>query len=399
MPALTDMIALDRESKAWIVKETSFATEVKPQAANQAFLASEVSPKQQLGFIEDQQRRNTYSQLSRFAGRYEPGTAELAIYVKPSGSLGVAPEANEFLEGAFGREVVTASTKVEYFLQRTSDAIVSYTVWILQGHFLYRLLGTIIDKARFPLKADNSHEALSQMIASLIFSELRWTGTDTANAAIGGTASTSLTVSDAKKFTLGSYIQKRAASSGVVDDNSGAGYQVTAINYSTNVLTISPGIANVAVGDFIEPWRPAATAEVGAPVHGRLGSCTLGGVSMPIVSGEISLENNFKMLNEEKNGLAFANRAARRSVRKLTVKADVYMDANAAKFFYNAANQVRGDFFFPWGTTAAQRFKLTAKNVEFDAPDVRGTEEKIVSLNGQAFASSSLDDELVGLFD
>ncbi len=397
--ALTDIIALDREAKGWIVKETTFATEVKPAAANQFFIAGQVSPKQQLGFIEDQQRRNSYSAAARFAGRYDPGQASIPVYVKPSGSLGVAPEGNEFLEGLFGREVVTGGVKVDYLLQRvTLDANLSYTIWILTSHFMYRLLGTLVDKGRFPLKADNSNDALSQGVYDLIFSELRWTGTDTANETFTTPSQTDLTVSDAKKFTVGSYIQKRTAA-GAIDDNSGAGFQVTAINYGTNVLTITPGITNVTTGDYIEPWRPAAAAEVGAPIHGRLGSATLGGVNLPIVGGEILIENNWKMLNEEKNGLNFANRAVRRSARKVSVKADVYFDANAAKFFYNAANQVRGDFVFPWGATAASRFKLTAKNVEFDAPDVNGNEEKIITLNGQAFASSSLDDELAGLFD
>jgi len=391
--ALTDLIAFDREAQGWAVKETAFATEVKPASANQFFIAGEVSPKQQLGFIEDQQRRNSYSAAKRFAGRYEPGAASIPMYIKPAGALGVAPEGNELLEGLFGREVVTASTKVDYLLQRTTDALLSYTVWIKTAHFVYRLLGAVIDKATFPLKADNSNDALSQLKADLIFAELRWTGTDQANAAIGGTPQANLTVIDAKKYSIDSYITVGA------QDNGGAGYRVTAINYGTNVLTVSPTIANVATTDLVKPWIPPAAAEVGAPIHGRLGSATRGGVNLPIVGGEITLENNVKMLIDEKNGLNFANRAVRKGVRKVTVKADVYFDANTAKFFYDALNQVRGDFVFPWGTTAASRFTLTAKNVEFDAPDVGGSEEKILTLNGQAFASTSLDDELAGLFD
>ena len=390
--ALSDLIALDREAQGWAIVESAFATEVKPASANQFFVAGEVSPKQSLGFIEDMQRRNTYSQASRFAGRYEPGAAQIPIYIKPA-ALGVAPEGNEFLQGLFGRETIAGGASVTYALQRTIDSMFSYTVWIKTGHFVYRLLGSIVDKGTFPLKADNSNDALSQGKFDLIFAEMRWTGTDEANTTIGGTPQAAVIVFDAKKFTIGSYVEVGA------QNNAGAGYQVTAVNYSTSTLTLSPTIANVAVGHVVKPWIPPAIAEVGVSIHGRLGSATIGGVNMPIVGGEIMLENNFKMLNEEKNGLNFANRAVRKSVRKVSVKAEVYFDANQAKFFYNALNQVRGDFFFPWGTTAAARFKLTAKNVEFDAPDVAGSEEKILTLNGQAFASTSLDDELVGLLD
>ena len=393
-------LALDRESICWIKKQTVFGTEVKPASTNQFLIAGEGKVMQPQGFIEDQQRRNTHSQLRRFGGRFEPGTAEVPIYIKPSGTLDVPPEASEFLEGMFGREVITASTKVEYLLSRVSDFFPFYTLWVKNGHFVYRCIGLIVDKATFPLKADNSAESLSQMKASCIFAELRWTGTDLANETITGGAQTSLTVEDARKFTVGSFIQKKDQSTLVVDDNSGAGYEVTAVDYTSNVLTLAaPGIDNVADGDIIEPWTPAIAAEVGDPIHGRFGFATLGGVNLPLLSGEITFENNMKMLNEEKNGLQFANRFLRRITRKVTVKAEVYFDANQSRYFHSTRNQVRADLVFPWGDTATKRFTITAKNVEFDAPDIAGGEEKRLTLTGQAFASSALDDELKGVFD
>src|SRR5688572_13817638 len=109
--ALSDLIAVDRESLGWIKEETAFATEVKPAAANQFLVAGEGSIKQQIAFIEDAQRRNTYSELRRFAGRFNPGEARLPIYIKP-GALGVAPEGSEFLKGVFGRETIVADTSV-----------------------------------------------------------------------------------------------------------------------------------------------------------------------------------------------------------------------------------------------------------------------------------------------
>lgn len=391
--ALTDLIALDRESLGWIKKETAYATEVKPAGTEQFLVAGELSPGQALGFIEDAQRRNSYSETARFAGRYEPGEAELAVYIKPSGTVDVPPEGSEFLEGLFGRQVVNAATSVQYLLQRVIDSLPSYTIWIKAGHFVYRLLGAVINQGRFPLRADNSPESISQAVYNVIFAELRWTGTDEAGETIGGTPQATLIVADAKKFTVGSYIVVGG------DDNSGAGYQVTAVNYGTDTLTLNPSIANVTTGDQIDPWTPAVAAEVGAPVHGRLGTATLGGTNLPLLSGEIAIDNQFKILNEEKNGLDFANRAVRRAKRRVTVRADVYFDANQARFFHDAKNQVQGDLVFPWGTVSTARVTITAKNVELGAPQIAGGEEKILTLEGQAFATSALDDELAVLFD
>jgi len=391
--ALQDIIAFDREALGWAKKETTPFTEIKVASANQFLIASEVSPKQDLGFIEDKQRRNSYSRVSRVAGRYEPGQAELTVYVKPSGTLDVAPDGNEFLEGVWGREVITASTKVEYFLQRTTDPLPTYSIWIKTGHFLYRMIGTVINVASFPMKADNSDDSVSQGKYSLLFAELKWTGTDQANQTIGGTPQATLIVLDATKFTTGGYVEVGAQTNG------GAGFQVTGVNVATNTLTLSPTIANVTSGDTVKPWIPAAQAEVGAAVHGRLGIATLGGANLPLLSGEIKIDNQFKMLNEEKNGLDFANRVVRKDVRKITVKAEVYFDANQAKWFYNAKNQVRGDLVFPWGNTATKRWTITAKNVELSSPDVGGPEEKIITLTGDSFASTALDDEVVGLLN
>jgi len=391
--ALTDLIAIDREALGWIIKETTPFTTIKPATANQFLIAGEVSPNQKLGFIEDAQRRNSYSKGARFAGRFEPGAAEIPIYIKPSGTLDVPPEGSEFLEGLFGREVITASTKVEYLLQRTTDPLPTYNVWIKTGHFVYMLIGTVVNTGKFPLKADNSAESVSQASFGLIFAELRWTGTDQANQTIGGTPQATLIVLDARKFNIDSYVEVGAQTNG------GAGFRVTAVNYGTNTITLSPTIANVTTGDLVKPWIPTLATEVGTPIHGRLGSATRGGVNLPMLSGEVTLDNQFKMLNEEKNGLNFANRVARKTVRSIKVSADIYFDANAPRFFYDALNQVRADMVLPWGNLATKRFTLTAKNVEFDAPEVSGTEEKIQKLGGEANPSASLDDELAAKFD
>src|ERR1051325_4394867 len=119
--ALSDILAFDRQSLGWIKQETTFGTQAKPAATEQFFIAGAGKIVQQLGFIEDQQRRNTYSMLKRFAGRFDPGTADIPVYLKPSGTVDVAPEASEFLIGLFGRESVTAATKVDYLLNRVTD--------------------------------------------------------------------------------------------------------------------------------------------------------------------------------------------------------------------------------------------------------------------------------------
>lgn len=390
--ALADILAIDRETLVFAKKETTFGTLIKPGAADQVLLVGDGAITQARQYLADRQKRNTYSARPPFQGRYEVGTFNFPFNIKPSGALGTKPDGAQILEGLFGREVVTGATKVEYFLLRTTDARPSLTIWFKVGHWVYMLAGVLVNEGRFPIRAGAEDEAIGRAAVSGFFAELRWTGTDELTAAAAALA-TSLTVLDASKFSIGSYIKI------ATDDNGGAGYQVSAVNLSTNVLTITPAlVTGHSIGDKIEPWLPAGT-ESGSVVHGRLGSVTRGATTLPLVSGEVTLANGLKVLNDEKNGLDFANRFIHAAEREVTVSAEVYFTHNMAKYFSEHRRQIQADVIAPVGDTAAKRYKLTAKNVELKNPSLSGAEEKILRLEGKAYASAAFDDELVLLFD
>ncbi len=179
---LPDRIAIDRQTLLFAKEETSFADEAVPDAASQILIAGEGSFAQARGFIEDEQRRNTFSRLSRIGGRFETGTFSLPAYIKPV-AAGTPPECAALLKALFGREAVTANTSVVYALLRIADTRPSLTVWISVGHFVYRILGGLVNEGRFPVRADNSAEAVARGTFGGLFAEARWTGTDELAAA------------------------------------------------------------------------------------------------------------------------------------------------------------------------------------------------------------------------
>jgi len=389
---LADILAIDRETLVFAKKETTFGTLIKPVAADQVLLVGDGAISQDRAFLPDKQKRNTYSARPPFPGRYNVGAFNFPFYIKPSGALGTKPDGAQLLEGLFGRETVTGSTKVEYFLLRTTDTRPSLTIWAKVGHWVYMLAGVLVNEGRFPIRAGNEDEAIGRCSVSGFFTELRWTGTDelAADPALGAT---SITVLDASKFSVGSYIKKGT------DDNAGAGYQVTAVNLTTNVLTITPGtVADWALGDKIEPWLPAGT-ESGSVVHGRLGTVARGATTLPLVGGEIVVTNGIKLLDNEKNSKDFADRFIHATERTVDVSAEVFFTHNMAKYFSEHTRQIQADVVATFGDTAAKRYKLTAKNVELKHPGLSGNEEKILKMEGKAFASASYDDELVMLLD
>jgi len=390
--ALKDILATDRLSLIFAKKETAFGTGVKPGPTDQVLTIGEPNISQSKTFHADAQKRNTYSELSRIGGRFEVGTFSFPFYVKPSGALGTKPEGAQILEALFGREVVTASTKVEYFLQRLTDTLPSLTIWFSVGHFVYMAFGCLVNQGTFPIKGGTSDDSVAQLNVSGLFAEMRWTGTDEANETFTTPAQTDLIVKDAKKFSIGSYIVVGG------DDNAGAGWLVDAVNLATNVLTLNTAISNVTTNAQIDPWLPAGT-ELGSTVHGRLGLATRGADNLPVLTAEISIDNKLKVLNEEKNGLDYPDRFTRPTFREIAATLDMYFDANVSRFFSEHQKQTQANIVIPVGDAAAKRFKLTLLNVELDNPEISGNEEKINKIAGRAFASATLDDELVLLFD
>lgn len=388
---LPTILSMGREGQAWALAEVTYGVEIKPTTTSQFLLAGDSTVQQNRGFIPDPQRRNTYSARPQIAGRYEPGTISFPVLIKPR-AAGVAPDAKALLKALIGRETIVASTSVTYNLLRIQDTRQSLTMWVRAGHFIYRALGVILTKGTFPIKADNSEEALGRCNFEGTFSEMKWTGTDEM-AAVAAIAATSLTVKDDKKFTVGSYIK-------IADnDNAGLGYQVTAINYGTNILTITPGLtAAVALDALITPWAPTGS-ETGVIVHGRHGVVTRGAVSLPLMGGEITLEFPVKIANEEKNGLDFASRFINTGERTVMASMEALFDANGAKWFHDVTTSTAADLVCNWGNAVAARYSLTVKNQLIESPQVTGTEEQIVQINGKGASSVAFDDELTMVFN
>lgn len=79
-------------------------------------------------------------------------------------------------------------------------------------------------------------------------------------------------------------------------NNSGAGYRVTAVNHTTNTITLEASDTS-ASGDLVYPYTPTPT-DVGTPISGIIGSLQLDSGAVPIKSFELSINNNNAMITE-----------------------------------------------------------------------------------------------------
>lgn len=390
-PDLSQIVAFDEDTQLYVIEEDSYGVEKKPIASSYTLHLGIGQVQQSRGYIEDQQKRYSRSQVARIQGRFEPGSLQSAIYMKPSGTPGTAPPGAALYKALFGREVVTGGTKVEYKPDLITGALVSMTAWVRQGHTVFRCIGTVLEQGTFPLAAGNAENAVAQMQFQSRSAKILVTGTNYVVTAIGGTPDTTVEVDDASVFDPGGYVTIGG------DDNSGAGWLINSVDYTTNILTLASGIANVDEFDLVTPWVPTGT-ESGSILHGRYGFATRAGNNLPLISANVTFNNPAEIPIDEKNGQDYPTRAFRVGKRDVQVTLEILNDAISTKYFKESRDDTKSDVLLPWqdaDNTAGKRIRLLLNDVAINPPTFGGQTRKTMSIQGAAYASTALDDEII----
>ena len=393
-------IAIGKDQVLWIKEESSLGTPTWPTANDAVLLTGDGVFRQERAFVEDEQKRLTLSKLGRVAGPYRPGEFTIPTYIKPSGSRGVAPVPAALLKGLFGKENVVSGTKVEYILAGIDDDMPSFTMAFKYGHMVFYNFGCLVNQGSFPIRAGTGADSIVGATFSGYFLKQAYAGIDALSSAIDGTSTpvTTIPVKNAKKFTANSRI--------VIgdDDNSGEGYLVTAVDYDNNTLTITPGCNTAQATDaVVKGWTPSVV-EAGVLVHGRFGILqeSLDGnnwVDTYITEATIEINNNIKILEDEKTGDAYPRSYVRATEREVTLNISGYFRKDASQYFYEAAAQIARQIKLPAGDEAGKRLRFEMPNVQLDTPTLSGAEEIIVARVAHPFGTASMDDEVKLIFD
>ena len=142
----------------------------------------------------------------------------------------------------------------------------------------------------------------------------------------------------------------------------------------------------------VAPSVPSVT-DSGTPIAGRLGTAQHGTQTLPLLSSELTLNNNVEFMGGEKTASVYPERFGNGG-RTVDVSVDVRWDANATRFFSLHRTHDKSDVKIPAGATAGSIVELLAKNVALDFPNVNDDTIRALTIGGAAFASNSLDDEL-----
>ena len=401
-------IAFGRDIIVFAIKEAAATpgTPVFPATTDAIFLIGEPSFKQVRNFIPDAQRRATFSKVERIKARLSPGEWSLSTYIKPSGDKGVVPECGQLLEGLFGFEDAEEGVKVEYVLKDPDSTtfpftLPTYTIWYRLGHLVMCNAGCMVNSGDITVKAGNDDDSLVGITFGGFFMKQIRTGSDVLAQAIAAPLN-KVKVTDARRFMIESIISVKD------QNNNGQGFEVEQIDYSTNELTVTPDlVAGPQVGDPVKGYLPDPT-EVGEPVHGRLGYVTFdegSPVDTPIISASIGINNNLKMIEDEKKNIDYPDDFIRPAEREVTLSIDCYFRKDVAARWYEVDEQLEKEIKIPAGDTTTpggdgKRLRFEFPRVQLDTPDLSGGEEVVMAMPKAVLTKSiSLEEEIKLVFD
>ena len=382
---------LGREEKAYVVQEATFGVAASVPAVTNAVKFLNLSIDQKEDRVEREDKRASRSFLARVQRRKNV-TWSIDGYLLPSGAAGTAPDGwDDLLTNVFGLQTIVGSTSVTYTLVKEYQH--SLTLHRAVGHTLANAVfaemarGCVADKLSIKLSgADEAKITISGFGVDVLRCGA------SLSTSTGSITSLVVTAGDGPKFDAGVYIN--------VDVD--ADLLVSAV--STDTLTIPT--TTVAVADKIVPSacvKGQTFVSTAVPISGILGSCTLAGSTIEVVSAEVNLENNTKIHND-KYGAAVATgyHAANRKVSgsiQVRLTADNFLTIAKAKGLSTGAVPANVALILVAGTAAGSIATLNMPTVQLDysaIPSV-AAEEIMVTLPFIALGNSGEDELTLAL--
>ena len=365
----------------FIVAESTYGTAVKP-AATDAFRATSITMGAPVGREMPNDRRDTRSRVERTITRTPVQPFSASGILRPSGSAGTAPDIGLFLKHALGTETVSGGSSVTYSLLKDPTAL-SASIYRKTSDLSEGVFGAVIQNLTFNWSGDS----YATWTASGIGKDYIQTGNSLASGA--GSSATALVVDDADFFSPFSVI-----SVGSTDN-----VQVTAVNYSTNTLTIAS--SSWSDNDVVKPFTPSPTL-AGDPLFGTAGTLSLdnGSTSITHLGGSLSINTGIDLLNTE-YGSSSAADVTVPAYREVTGSLDFLVRKDEVNLFNEFRRNVQKDLLFTIGDTTGKRMKINCNVTELDPTQRDSPDADMIrySVNFVALASSSGEDEVTLVFD
>ena len=194
-----------------------------------------------------------------------------------------------------------------------------------------------------------------------------------------------------QNYVVGMYVEVGS------DDNTGAGFEILSVNYTLDTVTLESAPSPSGAQE-ITPWWPSSGAEVGKPVHGKTGIVTVNGQNAIVLSGILTLNNNIKYYDYEKNNLWTAEKYGRPGKREVDGTLELHFLERGPSYWYRAEYQEHNALIIPSGKTEGYIMELSVPFAEYMTPTLSGEEEFIQTIPFQGISEGALNDEFKIVF-
>ena len=372
---MTNTVARSIEQTIFAVKEVTKGTAVFPTVAAEAIVtAGSAKINQQPTFTDSDEMADTLDLLERFQDQVGAGSFSLPFYNRPSGAAGTAPMGNAVLESLMGVETTVGATSVAYTQAKVKP---SFTLWLKKSHTVFFGTGACAESASIKM----SNKGASMFDISGGFLKMGWAGTDEVVGVV--TASTSVVVTDAKKFTAGGYVQFDA------DTNTNAGYKIDSVNYDTGTLTMVDSItcADEAV---IKGFLPTLVA-VGAPLENKYLTIAFDGSTKVLKSLDLTINSPVAWQTDEITSSGYVEEYVE-DRRSITMSISALFRESDLGYFYDATQNTKVNVVAVLSNGAGKICTLNLPYTELEVPEIQDSTPTVsLSMSGTALGSSGED--------
>lgn len=389
--AVTNKIQLGREASVFVKQETTAGTQVLPTATDLVIPSGAPEFNQNPSYTNSTEVRNSRSLRSRFQDMTPAGTWSLPMYCRPDGVAGSAPDGHVLLYAAFGSTTTYAGSSVTYTLKNIDH--ISMTIYIGMKDMVFALIGATVNE----FKAAFTNKGAINFTFSGGFMTMKWAGK--ADTSAYATKVFTVAADDAKMFCVGMQIKIWDASAADFIETAGSdAHTITAVGATTVTIDESPSYT-WASGDWIEGYLPTGT-ENGSAIEARTGACYFdgGSTASPVISCDFTLTNNIKYLEDEISSNAHPT-AFIADTRDAKASTQLYLRTDDLNFFKDSgllasSDAVTTNLVLRGGDTAGAKVQLDLPTAQGSVPQLSGDLEKTISIDFQALASATLEDEV-----
>lgn len=372
---------------AFFTTESTFDTSLAVSATDAVKVAEiKVAPEQE--FLKSEEHAQSASLQTEIEG-LRGASWEAQTYVSPA-AAGTAPDIKDLLMASGFTETISGGTSAAYALNASNPSSLQVTkhtdnlMEVLNGAWVesvnVEVTGNQIPTVNFQGKAASYNH---------YFGDATTDSSTYSTSAVG----VALAAADAYKIKAGATVAFGA------EDNSGAGYRVTAVSQDGLTLTFTPGLdAGISASQAITPVVPAQTTG-GTPSGGVGCGLTIGGTSVGFIDFKLNYQTGTVGLDQE----ATHNRANRIARGMRSVEGSIkfyFLDENSGYLgkAWTGATESISCRIGPDTAGSRCTIALPAARIAVAEVETPGNEVAMYEANFVARQSSSSDDELTITF-